>query len=69
MIEASRSTRATIYTSQTVTPIATGSRILGMRNWLTLAEGYQGMRVVGDAFWLDQSAWRDFYEYEMELSQ
>jgi len=34
-----------------------------------LAEGYQGMRVVGDAFWLDQSAWRDFYEYEMELSQ
>jgi C4-dicarboxylate-specific signal transduction histidine kinase len=34
-----------------------------------LAEGYQGMRVVGDAFWLDQSAWRDFYEYEMELTQ
>ena len=32
MIEASRSTRATIYTSQTVTSIATGSRLLGMRN-------------------------------------
>ena len=24
---------------------------------------------MGDAFWLDQSAWRDFCEYEMELSQ
>jgi len=34
-----------------------------------LAEGYEGLRVVGDAFWLDESAWKDFYEYEMELNQ
>ena len=34
-----------------------------------LAEGCEGLRVVGDAFWLDESAWRDFYEYEMELNQ
>jgi C4-dicarboxylate-specific signal transduction histidine kinase len=34
-----------------------------------LAEGYEGLRVVGDAFWLDESAWRDFYEYERELNQ
>jgi C4-dicarboxylate-specific signal transduction histidine kinase len=34
-----------------------------------LAAGYEGLRVVGDAFWLDESAWRDFYEYEMELNQ
>jgi len=24
---------------------------------------------VGDAFWLDDSAWKDFYKYEMELNQ
>jgi len=34
-----------------------------------LAEGCEGLRVVGDAFWLDESAWKDFYEYEMELNQ
>ena len=34
-----------------------------------LAEGYEGLRVVGDAFWLDESVWRDFYEYEMELNR
>jgi C4-dicarboxylate-specific signal transduction histidine kinase len=34
-----------------------------------LAESYEGLRVVGDAFWLDESAWGDFYEYEMELNQ
>ena len=34
-----------------------------------LAEGYEGLRVVGDAFWLDENDWRDFYEYEMELNQ
>ena len=34
-----------------------------------LAEGYEGLRVVGDAFWLDESVWRDFYECEMELNR
>src|SRR5882762_6023222 len=34
-----------------------------------LAEGCEGLRVVGDAFWLDESAWKDFYEYEVELNQ
>jgi MEDS: MEthanogen/methylotroph, DcmR Sensory domain len=34
-----------------------------------LAVGCEGLRVVGDAFWLDESAWKDFYEYEMELNQ
>jgi len=34
-----------------------------------LAEGREGLRVVGNAFWLNESAWKDFYEYEMELNQ
>jgi C4-dicarboxylate-specific signal transduction histidine kinase len=34
-----------------------------------LAVGCEGLSVVGDALWLDESAWKDFYEYEMELNQ
>ena len=34
-----------------------------------LAQGYAGIRVIGDAFWLDERAWKDFYEYEMELNK
>src|SRR6266850_1962114 len=34
-----------------------------------LAAGYEGLRVVGDAFWLDENAWKDFYDYEMELNR
>jgi signal transduction histidine kinase len=33
-----------------------------------LARGFPGIRVLGDAFWLDERAWKDFYQYEMELN-
>jgi MEDS: MEthanogen/methylotroph, DcmR Sensory domain len=33
-----------------------------------LAQGFAGIRVIGDAFWLDERDWKDFYEYEMELN-
>jgi MEDS: MEthanogen/methylotroph, DcmR Sensory domain len=33
-----------------------------------LARGFPGIRVLGDAFWLDERAWNDFYQYEMELN-
>jgi predicted ATPase/DNA-binding winged helix-turn-helix (wHTH) protein len=33
-----------------------------------LAQGFAGIRMMGDAFWLDERAWKDFYEYEMEFN-
>jgi signal transduction histidine kinase len=32
-----------------------------------LAKGYAGMRVSGNAFWLDTKYWKDFLDYEHEL--
>ncbi len=34
-----------------------------------LAEGYDGMRVSGNAFWLNTSHWKEFCEYEQELDR
>jgi DNA-binding CsgD family transcriptional regulator len=33
-----------------------------------LAEGYEGLRVSGNAFWLGSEHWQDFYDYEEELN-
>jgi PAS domain S-box-containing protein len=32
------------------------------------AQGYEGMRVSGDTFWLGQKYWKDFYAYENRLN-
>jgi DNA-binding CsgD family transcriptional regulator len=32
-----------------------------------LAKGYEGMRVSGNAFWLETKYWKEFREYEQEL--
>jgi DNA-binding CsgD family transcriptional regulator len=34
-----------------------------------LAKGYEGMRVSGNAFWLNTDYWNDFRKYELELDQ
>ena len=34
-----------------------------------LAVGCEGLRVVGDAFWLDESAWKELLRVQMELNQ
>ena len=34
-----------------------------------LAKGYAGMRVSGDAFWIESNYWTDFRAYEQELDQ
>jgi DNA-binding CsgD family transcriptional regulator len=34
-----------------------------------LARGYEGLRVSGNAFWLDTEYWKEFREYERELNE
>jgi DNA-binding CsgD family transcriptional regulator len=34
-----------------------------------LAKGYEGMRVSGNAFWLETNRWKEFCAYEHELDQ
>lgn len=34
-----------------------------------LAKGYDGMRVSGNAFWLNTEHWRDFCDYELALNK
>jgi DNA-binding CsgD family transcriptional regulator len=34
-----------------------------------LARGYEGMRISGNAFWLNTDYWNEFREYERELNQ
>lgn len=34
-----------------------------------LAKGYEGMRVSGNAFWLNTDHWKDFCDYEYELNK
>jgi DNA-binding CsgD family transcriptional regulator len=34
-----------------------------------LAQGYEGMRVSGNAFWLNTNYWKEFREYEQGLSE
>ena len=34
-----------------------------------LAKGYDGMRVSGNAFWLNTNHWKDFCDYERELNK
>jgi DNA-binding CsgD family transcriptional regulator len=34
-----------------------------------LAEGFEGMRVSGNAFWLSTDYWKDFLDYEHELDR
>jgi DNA-binding CsgD family transcriptional regulator len=34
-----------------------------------LAKGYEGMRVSGNAFWLETNHWKEFCVYEQELDQ
>ena len=34
-----------------------------------LAKGYEGMRVSGNAFWIETSHWKAFCEYEQELDR
>jgi DNA-binding CsgD family transcriptional regulator len=34
-----------------------------------LAQGYDGMRVSGNAFWLGTNHWKEFREYEQELDE
>jgi DNA-binding CsgD family transcriptional regulator len=34
-----------------------------------LAEGYDGMRVSGNAFWMTTNHWKEFREYEQELDK
>jgi DNA-binding CsgD family transcriptional regulator len=34
-----------------------------------LADGFAGMRVSGNAFWLDTEHWKDFLQYEHELDR
>jgi DNA-binding CsgD family transcriptional regulator len=34
-----------------------------------LANGFEGMRVSGDAFWLETEYWREFHTYEDELNR
>ena len=33
-----------------------------------LALGYDGMRVSGDTFWLEEKGWKDFFAYEKQLN-
>jgi hypothetical protein len=33
-----------------------------------LAQGYTGVRVSGDALWIDPDQWNNFYEYEYKLN-
>jgi PAS domain S-box-containing protein len=33
-----------------------------------LANGYNGMRVAGDTFWLTKNIWKDFFAYEREIN-
>jgi DNA-binding CsgD family transcriptional regulator len=34
-----------------------------------LSKGYEGMRVSGNAFWMETSHWKEFCEYEHELDE
>jgi PAS domain S-box-containing protein len=34
-----------------------------------LALGYKGMRVSGDTFWLDKKIWKDFIDYEKQITK
>src|SRR3984893_12257742 len=34
-----------------------------------LDRGYEGMRISGNAFWLESNHWKEFYEYEQELDK
>jgi DNA-binding CsgD family transcriptional regulator len=34
-----------------------------------LAQGYEGIRVSGNAFWIETNHWREFCEYEQELDR
>jgi len=36
---------------------------------IALDNGFEGLRVSGNAFWLESNRWREFYEYEQELDQ
>ena len=34
-----------------------------------LTKGFEGMRVSGNAFWMEKNLWKDFREYETELDE
>jgi PAS domain S-box-containing protein len=34
-----------------------------------LAKGYDGMRVTGNTFWLEQRGWKNFVDYEQEINR
>jgi DNA-binding CsgD family transcriptional regulator len=34
-----------------------------------LARGYEGLRISGNAFWLDTGYWKEFQEYEQEVGE
>jgi DNA-binding CsgD family transcriptional regulator len=34
-----------------------------------LAQGYEGIRISGNAFWMETNHWREFCEYEQELDR
>jgi DNA-binding CsgD family transcriptional regulator len=34
-----------------------------------LAKGYEGMRISGNAFWMETKHWKEFCEYELELDR
>src|ERR1700682_6637223 len=34
-----------------------------------LARGYDGMRVSGDTFWLEEKYWKDFCDYEKQINE
>ena len=36
---------------------------------LALTLGYDGMRVSGDTFWLNEKIWKDFFHYEKQLNE
>jgi DNA-binding CsgD family transcriptional regulator len=36
---------------------------------IALDKGFDGLRISGNAFWLETNRWKEFYEYEHELDQ
>jgi DNA-binding CsgD family transcriptional regulator len=43
------------------------SRAVGEKSKPRRARGFEGLRVSGNAFWMETSAWKDFCAYEAEL--
>src|ERR1700726_347075 len=64
----SRFSLVTIGTSRATSSIQKRSRAAGMKS-CNLRSGFEGLRISGNAFWIERNRWSEFREYEQELDE